>query len=135
MKESTNDGFQTNRKWKYGGILIFKLTAIDFLFDRNTNYGSIRNRLQARNYFRFLADQEVLTLDDGIRENGFRAVHERLSDDYCQFWPKKPFTTKPEVEILQKLHTSTRNRRPPIRLQYNVRESTFGLLKPFPVKP
>ena len=44
--------YQSNRKWKYGGTLIFKLVVIDFLFDRNTHYRSICNRFHTRNYFR-----------------------------------------------------------------------------------
>ena len=80
--------FQTNRKWKYGGTLIFKLAALHFLFDHNTNYGSIRNRFQARNYFQFLRNWKYWHRTTAHVKNGFRAVHERLSDDYCQFWPK-----------------------------------------------
>ena len=68
--------------------LIFKLAAIDFLFDRNTNYGSIRNRFHARNYFRFWRNRKYWHRTTAYVRKGFRAVHERLSDNYSQFWPK-----------------------------------------------
>ena len=41
-----------NRKWKYGENPILQLTAVDFLFDFYTMYGSIGHRFNAGNYFR-----------------------------------------------------------------------------------
>ena len=109
--------FQTNQKWKYGGTLIFKRASIDFLFDRNTNYG---NRFHARNYFRFWRKRKYWHRTTAY----VKMVSEPSTSEYrtitANFGQKTPFTTKPEVEIRRKLHTSTRNRWLPIRLQYNV---------------
>ena len=60
--------------------LILKLAAIDFMYNPITNYGSIRNRFHARNYFRFR-----------------RVTMGRLQPVFA----KTLFTATPEVEILQ----------------------------------
>ena len=69
--------YQENRRWKYGGTLIFKLASIEFLFDRNTNYGSTCNRFHTRNYFRLRRNRKYWHWTLAYLENGSTAVHGR----------------------------------------------------------
>ena len=119
-----NSNFQINRKWKYDWTLIFKILNSQ----SSTSYST---PIQITT---LLATVSTLETTSGFGGTGSTDIGRRrtsktvLEPPTSNYWAiianfgQTPFATKPDVEIRRKWsHTSTRNRRLPIRIQYNVR--------------